>query len=68
MSFVSIFNVGFEGFCEEMIKEKEIMDLNNNEKIFVLSDNLFYVVQLINGFIIKDNGVFLCGIQVIDSS
>lgn len=44
MSFVSIFNVGFEGFCDEMIKEKEIMDLNNNEKIFVLSDNLFYVV------------------------
>lgn len=67
-SLVSIFNAGFEGLCEDTTKEKETMDSNNNEKTFASSDNLFYAVQSINGFTIKDNGVSSCGTQVIDSS
>nr|XP_022325551.1 immediate early response gene 5-like protein [Crassostrea virginica] len=67
-NLVSIFNAGFEGLCEEPTEEKETMDSNNNEKTFVPSNNLFYAVQSINGFTIKDNGVSSCGTQVIDNS
>ncbi|XP_048776630.1 immediate early response gene 2 protein-like [Ostrea edulis] len=67
-NLVSIFSTGFEGLCEDSSKGNETMDSNNNEKTFAQSDNLFYAVQSINGFTIKDNGVSSCSTQVIDNS
>lgn len=66
-NLVSIFSAGFDGLCEESSKESETMDSNNNEKTFTASENLFYAVQSINGFTIKD-GVSTCSTEVIDNS
>lgn len=66
-NLVSIFSTGFDGLCEESSKESETMDSNNNEKTFTASENLFYAVQSINGFTIKDN-VSTCSTEVIDNS